>query len=326
MTHIEVSDPARLVAAPTISVLMLAYNHGQWIGEAIASVLAQRTGEPFELIVGEDCSTDDTRAIALDWQRRHPDRIRVVYPETNAGMAANFRRLVDAARGEFLAYCEGDDYWCHPAKLDAQAALLRAEPRAAIVHADWVRAKPMEGAWHVDPDRTAHARMDPRFLSGDLFPVFYLPRLLRTCTVMHRRDAVRAFFDSPLGAARLRFVDTALSAFLTSRWRTQYWPEVAAVYREAPNSALRSGRRSFLGFLRSALAFDTVARAYFVERPDYPTAYRWECAIGLLLRAMRLGDRDAMREALADLRAHYGLASFVSAGWTALRLRWPHHG
>ena len=173
--HIEASDPARLVAAPTISVLMLAYNHGQWIGEAIESVLAQRTDEPFELIVGEDCSTDDTRAIALEWQRRHPDRIRVLYADTNAGMAANFRRLVDAARGEFLAYCEGDDYWCHPAKLDAQAALLRADPRAGIVHADWVRARPVDGAWHVDYEHTAHARVDPRVLSGDLFPVFYLP-------------------------------------------------------------------------------------------------------------------------------------------------------
>jgi hypothetical protein len=76
-----------------------------------------------------------------------------------------------------------------------------------------------------------------------------------------------------------------------------------------------------LQFLRSALEFDTDARRFFADHADYPTAYRWEVGIGLLLRACVMRDRESIGIAFADLRAHYGFAGFFRAGWRALRLR-----
>jgi glycosyltransferase involved in cell wall biosynthesis len=321
--HTEVSDPGRLVAGPVVSVLMLAYNHGSWIAEAIESVMAQDCPFPYELIIGEDGSDDETREIALRYQQRHPDRIRVVYPSRNAGVHANHLRVLALARGEFVAYCEGDDYWCRGDKLAAQVALLRADEGAAMVHADWVRAHPREGGWRVGWTRSMHRRLPMQRLQGNLFSLFYFPRILRTCTVMQRRDAVLAFYASPLAVARYRFVDTVRNAYLTSRWRVAYWPEVAAVYRESPGSALRSGRKAFLGFLRSGLAFDSAAREFFRDRPDYPASYRWECAVGLAWASLRLGDRTGLREALGDLRRHYDLRQFMRAGIASLRMRLP---
>lgn len=321
--HTEISDSQQLVNAPVVSVLMLAYNHEPWIAEAIESVLAQDCGFDYEIIIGEDGSSDRTREIALGYQQLHPHRIRVVYPPRNGGAHANHRRLSALARGEFVAYCEGDDYWCRVDKLSAQVALLRNDAGAAMVHTDWVRAKQDNEGWQVLWRRPMHRRMPLRRLQGDLFRIFYLPKILRTCTVMQRRTALQDFYDSSLANGTYRFVDTVMSAYMTSRWRVAYWPQVAAVYRESPGSALRSGRKSFLQFLRSALQFDTEARQFFKGRHDYPASYRWECALGLLLQALRIGEFTTAMDALRDLRANHGPGGFLRAGAEALRVRWP---
>jgi glycosyltransferase involved in cell wall biosynthesis len=122
--YIEVSDPAVRTLVPVVSVGMITYNHGPYLAEAIEGVIAQKTDFPIELIIGEDCSTDNTREIALDYQRRYPHLIRVIYSEKNVGMMGNFRRMLEACRGEFIALCEGDDYWIDPEKLREQVSVL----------------------------------------------------------------------------------------------------------------------------------------------------------------------------------------------------------
>lgn len=321
--HTEISDPELLPRMPVVSVLMLAYNHEAWIGESIEGVLAQECDFDYELIIGEDGSTDGTRTIAVEYQKRYPDRIRVVYPERNGGFRDNHRRIFALSRGEFVAYCEGDDYWCRRDKLAAQVSVLRQQPLAATVHADWVKSRRYGDGWVVDWDRPMHKRVPVRHLQGNLFSMFYFPRILRTCTVMMRRSAIQAYYDATLSQGSYRFLDAVMSAYATSRWPVAYWPEIASVYRESPNSALRSGRRAFLSFLRSSLEFDSVAREFFSDRADYPTSYRWENDIGLLFRGLQLGDAATMRAALGDLSKHYGPYEFVRAGLAALRMRWP---
>lgn len=132
---IEYSDPVRLAAAPVVSVLMLAYNHGNYLARAIESVILQETGFPVELLIGEDCSTDGSGQIARDWQVRFPELIRVVTSERNVGAFRNYMRLLDAARGEFIAQIDGDDYWL-PGKLAQQVAMLREYPGAVAVCAN----------------------------------------------------------------------------------------------------------------------------------------------------------------------------------------------
>lgn len=301
---------------------MVAYNHADWVAEAIAGVVAQDYAGGFELIIGEDCSADATREIVLDWQRRHPHLVRVLVSDANVGPAANHARVIAAARGEYLAFCEGDDYWCHPGKLAAQAALLQDQPDAGLVHSDWVRArKDAGGQWRIAPRGSEHARIARRFLAGDLFPVFYFAKILRTCTLMMRRSILADYRADPLSRGIYRFEDTVIAAHATSRWRVAYWPEVSAVYRESPGSSLRSGVDAKIRFLQSALRFDSDARARFSDRPDYPDGYRWEVGIGLLAWSLRGRRFDVAREALVDLYRHFGPLRFLAAGWRALRLR-----
>lgn len=320
----EISDPSRLVASPLVSVVMVAYNHAQWIGAAIEGVVAQQLPEGFELIIGEDCSTDATRKLVLEYQARFPDLIRVLVSDGNVGPGANHARVIAAAKGRLLAFCEGDDYWCHPGKLAAQARLLDEDDGVALVHSDWVRSRrDADGQWRVDKAASEHARLPLRRLQGDLFPVFYFARILRTCTLMMRAADFRAYRADPLSRGVYRFEDTVINAYLTSRGRVAWWPEVSAVYRESPGSLLRSGINSRLRFLRSSLQFDTDARRRFADRADYPHAYRWELAVGMLGWAIRGRDVPAARDALADLWRNFGLVDFVMSGWRTLLLRLP---
>jgi hypothetical protein len=119
---------------PKVSVVMVTYQHETFIAQAINSVLAQRTTFPVELIIGEDCSPDGTRQSVMDFQRRNPDRIRVLLWRDNVGAAANFVGALEACRGEYIAFCEGDDYWTDPDKLQRQVDLLDSDSELALCH------------------------------------------------------------------------------------------------------------------------------------------------------------------------------------------------
>ncbi|MGD0960005.1 MAG: glycosyltransferase [Methylomonas sp.] len=120
----EIADSAVFSVQPIVSVWMVTYNHGSYLAQSIEGVIAQKTDFPIELIIGEDCSTDNTREIALDYQKRFPHIIRVIYSDYNVGGFDNGQRVRQACRGEYIAFCEGDDYWIDPYKLQKQVAIL----------------------------------------------------------------------------------------------------------------------------------------------------------------------------------------------------------
>lgn len=115
-----------------VSVLMLAYNQEQYIDEAIRSVVLQETDFDYELIIGDDGSSDETVARCRNWQRRYPDRIRLLDHSDNVGLARNFVRTYNQAQGEYVAICEGDDFWIDRHKLQIQVDFLDAHPEYAM--------------------------------------------------------------------------------------------------------------------------------------------------------------------------------------------------
>lgn len=119
---------------PKVSVLMITYNHEAFIVQAVESVLMQETDFNIELVIGEDCSTDNTRAVLLDYVDRFPDRINLLLPEQNLGMNRNFVQTYEACRGEYIAILEGDDYWVDPYKLQKQVDFLDANPDYVLCH------------------------------------------------------------------------------------------------------------------------------------------------------------------------------------------------
>jgi len=109
---------------PLVSVAIIAYNLEDFIEEAIESVLSQNCTFPFEIVVGEDCSTDKTREILLSYQKKHPDIIRVLEHPKNLGLTPNSIATQNACRGKYIAMLDGDDYWTDPDKLQIQVDFL----------------------------------------------------------------------------------------------------------------------------------------------------------------------------------------------------------
>ena len=113
-----------------LSVMITSYNHESYIAQALDSVLMQVTNFDYEIIVGEDCSTDRTRDILVDYQQRHPEKMVLVLPDQNLGRGGIelFRNMVPIARGQYAAFMDGDDYWISSQKLEKQVDFLERNP------------------------------------------------------------------------------------------------------------------------------------------------------------------------------------------------------
>ncbi|OWP61510.1 hypothetical protein CDA63_19030 [Hymenobacter amundsenii] len=120
----------------TVSVCCITYNHGDYLAQAIESVLAQKTDFAVEMIIGEDHSPDNTRAIAQQYEQRYPGQVRVLAHAQNLGIMRNLMATRAACQGEFIAFLEGDDYWIDPTKLQRQVEALRASPDCAMCFHD----------------------------------------------------------------------------------------------------------------------------------------------------------------------------------------------
>jgi len=115
-----------------VSVLIITYNHERYIAKALDGVLMQETDFEYEIVIGEDCSTDNTRKILTEYARRFPGRFKLLLHEQNVGGPENFDRTFQACTGEYLALLNGDDYWTSPLKLQKQADLLDNHPEYAV--------------------------------------------------------------------------------------------------------------------------------------------------------------------------------------------------
>jgi glycosyltransferase involved in cell wall biosynthesis len=230
-----------------LSVAMITYNQEQFIGQAIESILAQRVSFDYEIVIGEDCSTDGTRAVILDFQRRYPDRVVTLLRERNLGVTRNLAGTIAACCGQYLAILEGDDYWICTDKLQRQVDFLEAHPGWAIcctraqvrnerdVHSSKLRAQ--TGA--IFPPRPDSARANGQDVSG-LLPVtlraagtYTLKDLLGenfipTCTVVYRWSGLVRF---PSWFSRSSLGDLPLHAMVAGQSKIELLDDCMAVYR-----------------------------------------------------------------------------------------------
>lgn len=117
---------------PLVSIRVATYNHEKFIAQCIEGILMQRADFPYEVVIGEDCSTDKTREIVLAYEKKYPDMIRVLTSERNIGPARNNLRIQQSCRGKYHAMCEGDDYWIDPLKLQKQVDFMEAHPDVTL--------------------------------------------------------------------------------------------------------------------------------------------------------------------------------------------------
>ena len=217
-----------------VSVIVLAYNQENFIGCALDSILMQNTDFPYEILVGDDCSTDDTPNILREYASRHPDRIRLFLREENLGAARNSYELLLQSKGRYLAFCEGDDYWTCPEKLQKQVRFLQEHPdfigcshRCEIVDENGVRKKDQSILWV--SEKSCFTLKD--------FKGIYLPG--QTATIMKRN----IFLDTD---DRYRFLyetnkhisDRTSTLLYLTKGSFGFIPETMSAYRRVSNSGI----------------------------------------------------------------------------------------
>ena len=107
-----------------VSVICVTYNHEKYIQEALDSILMQKTDFSFEILIGEDCSTDKTRDVLKEYEEKFPGRFTMYYREKNLGATKNEYELFMDAKGKYIAALELDDIWTDPMKLQKQYDFL----------------------------------------------------------------------------------------------------------------------------------------------------------------------------------------------------------
>lgn len=123
-----------ITATPLLSVCIQSFNHVKFIKECLDGILMQQTNFDFEILLGEDASTDGTREICIEYAKKYPDKIRLFlhHRENNISINGsptgrfNFLYNLYSAKGKYIALCEGDDYWTDPYKLQKQVDFLEA--------------------------------------------------------------------------------------------------------------------------------------------------------------------------------------------------------
>ena len=115
-----------------VSVLVMTYNHEKFIRQTLDSVAMQETNFEYEILISEDCSTDCTREIVVEFQKAHPKQVRLLLSEKNIHSNEIVVRGIRAARGQYIALLDGDDYWTSPHKLQKQADFLDRHPECSL--------------------------------------------------------------------------------------------------------------------------------------------------------------------------------------------------
>lgn len=226
---------------PKASVLMITYNQDQYIAQALDSVLMQKCSFRFEIVIGEDFSTDGTRAICQAYQQKYPEIIRLLDHEKNLGMSRNFFYTLAECKGEYLAILEGDDFWTDPLKLQKQVDFLDSNPDFSIVFA-------RTEVFFQDEDRLGIEIPPPNigpFTLENLLKVNFIA----TCSVMYRHGLVTEF---PAWLYQLDMLDWPMHILHVQHGKIGFLDEKMAKYRIHSKSTYssRNVSQNYVGMLK----------------------------------------------------------------------------
>jgi len=207
-----------------VSVIMITYNHEQYIQQAIEGVLMQQCDFTYELVIGEDCSTDSTRVICEKFTKQYPGIIRLLPSTRNYGMMSNFIRTLNACSGKYIALCEGDDYWTDPHKLQKQVDLLEMDDT-------------LSGTFHdVYILRSNRLQINKSYLQKYKHHngIFTAEEVLinwmgHTCSFVFKRSAIDQYDLDQIG-----IMDFSLAFLVALSGNLKYIPQIMGVYRDHP--------------------------------------------------------------------------------------------
>jgi glycosyltransferase involved in cell wall biosynthesis len=203
-----------------LSVQMVTFNHEAFIAKALDSVLMQRTNFEYEIVIGEDCSTDNTRNILLDYQKRYPHKFKLILNEKNMGMHKNGNQALEACEGEYVAILEGDDYWMSPDKLQKQVDFLDNNPECIICFHNAMML-------YNDNSHESHAYCSPKQKEfSSIEDLLIMGNFMPSCSKMFRKK----YIEIPDWIYSLKMGDWPIDILLARHGSIGYIDEIMGAY------------------------------------------------------------------------------------------------
>lgn len=195
------------------------------------SFLAQRCDFGVEIILSDDCSSDSTPQICRSYAERYPDKVRFITSAENVGMRANYRRTIEAARGEYVALCDGDDWWCDADKLARQVAEMQGDEQLGLCY---TRSRRVQGEreW-LYPKGPMHTDFDNMLFNNTV----------ENSSALARRDLVMQYYREVQPELHPEWLtdDAPMWIWFAARSKMVAIDEPMAVHRLLPESVSQSG-------------------------------------------------------------------------------------
>jgi len=286
---------------PVVTIRCTTFNHGKFVRDAFEGFLMQETTFPVEILVHDDASTDSTTDIILEYHGRYPQIVRTVLQRENQlskGIKPG-RSINPLFRGEFIAFCEGDDYWTSPFKLEQQVRGLEANETALLS---------FHGHKEVDAVGSSLPPRDARLPEEGLLPqgAYFAGKCesWQTASLVIRSDLV---LNPPSWCNRLPFGDVNLMALASLRGPLYCLPGVHSCYRIHQNGIASKRRleKDVTGKNQKALYWNeslALLFKYLINETSDPTL-QLECRKkhasyieDAIWNARLIGDRKRMRQ------------------------------
>ena len=290
-----------------ISVIVTTYNQEQTIGRTLDGILAQQCHWPIEIIVGEDGSSDGTRAVCERYQQRYPQVVKLMPKAPNKGMVVNYYDCLLATRGKYIADCAGDDCWTDPQKLEKELQVMEADSSVALVHTNW---RSYNEETHETHDNTVVPFSAPKtegkamleaIVTQTAAPVVHL------CTALYRAETIRQCYQAePLLYRNNDWgcEDLQLTFMLATRGKIAYLPDITLNYSigHTSVSCQPDDGRQFRFVWRTARLSFLLAERYHIDTPATRRFFASK-AFALLMHAFRCQDKALRAEAIQCMKA-----------------------
>jgi len=266
-----------------LSVCIFTFNHLEYISQAIESVLMQKTNFNFEIVIGEDHSTDGTREIVTSYQKKYPDKIRGYLNDKNLGVMPNNVYTLSKCRGKYIALLDGDDFWISDEKIQRQVDFLDNNPNFVLCFHDAMIFN-QDGRYD---SRTCCGPKQKKTVSlTDIICDTHIP----TGSAVFRRQGLEGF--PPKGYCDLKATDRPLFLFLSAFGQSYYFNECWSVYRKHSNGDWT--KRSYQNQWLTHLQIHKFMNRHFSSR--YQNAFcKCESRVSYLLALSLLRDGKIKR-------------------------------
>lgn len=315
---------------PLVSVICLTYNQELFVRDCFEGFVMQQTSFPYEVLVYDDASTDSTPIIIKEYTDKYPEIFKpTLYEKNNFSQGlgyVGFYTGIREAKGKYVAYCEGDDYWTDPLKLQKQVVFLESHPGYEVcAHDVRVRSandKDADGRLLSQTERNLFIPISRQHYS---FDDMLTGNIYHVSSMVYRNNVI----NLPSWIHRVSAGDMVLYRLLGEKGDLWVMPDVMSVYRDHSDS-LTNSRKEYLSsvsyYLQLSIPVLRLLNRYWGRKYQakiYPiiSCYYAECAILYTRKSIRNFEQSKKMARMAICYSKKAAVPYICKGLAKRILR-----